>query len=97
VAKRVGRSSEFLAHTLPTATLNDVLGGCPNPFRGRASSCQSAVRGLPRLAKICLRIDVQSETLHDMDDLYEFMNIPKLYRLARSPLTQHDPERSNTA
>jgi len=46
------------SHT-PTATVNHELGGCPNLFRGRASSRQSVGRGLPKLAKICLRIDVQ--------------------------------------
>jgi len=49
--------AEFLAHTLPTATVI-VSGECPNPFRGRTSSCQNVGRGLPKLAKICLGIEV---------------------------------------
>ena len=59
VAKRVGRSSWVFGTHLTLSNSNDVLGGCPNPFRGRASSCQSVVRGLPKLAKNMFRIDVQ--------------------------------------
>jgi len=49
---------EFLTH-LTHGNSNDVLGGCQNPFRGRASSCPSVFRGLPKLANNMFRIDVQ--------------------------------------
>ena len=58
--------SRLLKHTYGNS--NHVLGGCPNPSWGGASSCQSMGRGPPKLAKNVRGLTCNiSETLHDME------------------------------
>jgi len=85
----------FLAHTLCTATVT-VLGGCPNPFRGRASSCQNVGRGPPKLAKNMFE-DWRAISRKRCMIRRTYMKLPKLYRLTRSPVIQHDLKRSKIA